>query len=78
MRRSAPRSKIGAFRLGPGSLEEWRDGLPNVICHDKHPGAKIVKFRYHQNVLPLVRLCCGDPILTISEDFSQSVRSIRP
>jgi hypothetical protein len=27
----------------------------------------------------LVRLCCGDPILTISEDFSQSdASSIRP
>jgi hypothetical protein len=30
-------------------------------------------------VLRLASLSCGDPILTISEDFSQSVRSsIRP
>lgn len=70
---------VGAFGFGSRSFEEWRNWFPNVIHHDKHPGAKIVKFRYHQIVLRLVRLCCGDPILTISEDFSQSdPSSIRP
>jgi len=70
---------VGAFGFGSRTFEEWRNRFPNVIHHDKHPGAKIIKFRYHQTVLRLVRLCCGDPILTISEDFSQSdASSIRP
>lgn len=61
---------IPAFRFRPGTFEKRSDRFPNIIHDDKYPGAKILKVRYHQNVLRLARLSCGDPFLTISEDFS--------
>jgi len=61
---------ICTLRFRPGTFEERSDRFPNIIHDDIYPGAKILKIRYHQSVLRLARLSCGDPILTISEDFS--------
>lgn len=64
---------IPAFRFRPGPFEERSNLFPGIIHHDKYPGAKILKVRYHQGVLRLARLSCGDPFLTMSEDFSSII-----
>ena len=61
---------IRAFGFRPRPFTERRNRFPNVIYYYKDPGAKIIEIRYHQVVLRLISLSCGDPILIILEDFS--------
>jgi hypothetical protein len=61
---------ISALGFRSGALKERCEWFPDIVHDDKNPSAKIVKVRYHQVVLPVARLSCGDPGLTTVEDFS--------
>jgi hypothetical protein len=60
---------VAAFRLRPGPFKDKSQLLANIIHHDIHPQAKIVKIVYHGGASGVSWNCFGEHPNTTQEVF---------